>query len=121
MELCRSSLDEFISVCHCKKQDLPWGFRLKFFNEIVDALAYLHCDNPEKSFIHGDIKPKNILLTDDLTVKLADFGSTEIKKVLSLTLMSKPFEVNQQHTPFYTAPEFLKDPSQKTSSMDIYR
>ena len=121
MELCRSNLDGFLSVCHCKKQDFPWRLRLKFCNEIVDALTFLHGDNREKSFIHGDIKPQNILLTNDLTVKLADLESTNIKKQLKLMPKATHSSINQKYTSLYTAPEFLENPSRKTCSMDIYR
>lgn len=40
--------------------------------QIVDALAYLHSEG----IFHGDLKPQNIMLTKDLTVKLVDFGSS---------------------------------------------
>ena len=31
----------------------------------------------EKSLVHGDVKPKNIVVSDDLqSVKIIDFGST---------------------------------------------
>ena len=121
VELCRSSLDEFISVCYCKKQDLPWRLRLKFLNEIADALAYLHHHNPNKPFVHGDLKPTNILLTNDLTVKLGDLESTKIKKQLKMILVSTLSDLNQRHTSIYAAPKFLKDLSEKSCSMDIYR
>ena len=120
VELCSSSLDKFLSDCNCKKQIFSWGFRLRFFIEIADALAYLHSHNPNKPFIHGDMKPKNILLTKDLRVKLGDLESTNIKKQLKLMPRSTRSDINQ-HTSIYTAPEFLEDSLEKTCSMDIYR
>lgn len=44
------------------------------FNQLVQAVHHIH----EKKFIHGDVKPENIILTvDDMMqhVKLVDFGA----------------------------------------------
>lgn len=41
--------------------------------KILDILNYLHSQKP-KSIIHSDIKPENIMLTEDDQVKLVDFG-----------------------------------------------
>lgn len=48
------------------------------FEQTSRAVQYLHL----RDMMHGDIKPENILLDANLTVKLADFGSasTNISK-----------------------------------------
>ncbi|KAJ1269271.1 hypothetical protein BS78_07G198400 [Paspalum vaginatum] len=40
------------------------------FGQIMAGLSYIHAHN----VIHRDIKPGNILIEDDFTVKIADFG-----------------------------------------------
>ncbi|TPX30896.1 hypothetical protein SmJEL517_g05643 [Synchytrium microbalum] len=44
----------------------------RIFRQIVEAVGYCH----EKSFVHRDLKLENILLTDDLQIKVIDFGFT---------------------------------------------
>ncbi|HMP29317.1 MAG TPA: serine/threonine-protein kinase, partial [Saprospiraceae bacterium] len=61
--------------------------------EIANALLYLK----KKNLIHRDVKPENIMLCSDMSVKLADFG-------LAIAQGSK---TNIAGTPNYIAPEML--------------
>jgi serine/threonine protein kinase len=42
----------------------------KIMKGILEGVAYIH----EKSISHRDLKPQNILITDDHIIKLIDFG-----------------------------------------------
>ncbi len=53
-----------------KKGALPWREMLHFTKQIARALGHAH----QRGIIHRDIKPQNIMLLRDGTIKVADFG-----------------------------------------------
>ena len=53
-----------------RKGPIAWREALHFAKQIARALAHAH----ERGLIHRDIKPHNIMLLRDGTVKVADFG-----------------------------------------------
>lgn len=52
---------------------LDWGARVKIALGAARGLAYLHEDSNPR-VIHRDFKASNILLEDDYTPKVSDFG-----------------------------------------------
>ena len=81
----------------CGKIDHREAWRL--IRDIADALAYLH----RNQIIHCDIKPSNILLTNEnpYRTKICDFGQ-------SRGLVTEAF--HPAGTPLYASPEQLRDP-----------
>ncbi|XP_078493102.1 receptor-interacting serine/threonine-protein kinase 1-like [Ciona intestinalis] len=111
------NLDDLIT-----KNVLSWTGRLRLLYELVSAISYLHNHDKKKAFIHGDIKPQNILLTKSKSLKLADFGSVNIRQRTGASTTTFEIPHSTQHTWPFTAPEFLKDLfADKTPTMDIYR
>ena len=69
--------------------------------QIARGLRAFH----RKEMIHQDIKPENIIINTQGTVKIIDFGST---KVAGVEEIASPIQrLNLLGTQFYTAPEYL--------------
>ncbi|KAL0424704.1 UNVERIFIED_CONTAM: Receptor protein kinase-like protein ZAR1 [Sesamum radiatum] len=52
---------------------LSWSVRLKIMKGVAKGLVYLHEYSPKK-YVHGDLKPSNILLGHNMEPKISDFG-----------------------------------------------
>ncbi|CAL9249065.1 unnamed protein product [Arabidopsis halleri] len=122
---------------------LTWSERLRIVKGIATGLVYLHEFSPKK-YVHGDLKPSNILIGQDMEPKISDFGLARLANIAggsSPTIQSnriiqtdqQPQERQQHHHKsvsseftahsssgsYYQAPETLKmvKPSQK---WDVY-
>ncbi|KAG0469999.1 hypothetical protein HPP92_016699 [Vanilla planifolia] len=61
------------SLLHGSKEGLNWKVRFEIALGIAKGLCYLH-EGCQRRIIHRDIKASNILLTDDHTPQISDFG-----------------------------------------------
>jgi serine/threonine protein kinase len=88
---------------------------LEIVSSICKALAYAH----SKGIVHRDIKPENILLGEDGTLKVADFG---IAKLLDQSAGTPALTATRQvlGSLNYLAPEQLEAPDQVDHRVDLY-
>jgi len=94
---------------YCDARRLNIAERLRLFLKICEAVAYAH----RKLIVHLDLKPSNILVAADGTVKLLDFGTSKLIQTdqqLTTTLLA---------TPGYASPEQLRNEPISTAC-DIY-
>lgn len=89
-----------------KKGDFTDKDTWELLRDVASGLAYLHKQDPP--IIHQDIKPENILINDDGSYMLTDFGvSAHAKATMHRTISAKLTDVG---TMAYMAPEkFGKD------------
>jgi len=81
--------------------------QLGFTKDINAAMCYLE----EKNFVHRDLAARNVLLGDDLSAKVADFGLAKDSRMGQIDLGKLPIK--------WTAPEALKQ-KVSTSKSDVW-
>lgn len=75
------TLKEFID----QQGVLRWKDALHFITQILRALQHAH----DKGIVHRDIKPQNIMLFSDGTIKVMDFGIARFARIDGKTLSDK--------------------------------
>ncbi|KAH9623799.1 hypothetical protein KSS87_011614 [Heliosperma pusillum] len=108
---------------------LTWTTRLKIAKGTARGLAYLHECSPRK-FVHGDVKPSNILLDNDFQPYVADFG---LNRLISITgdnpstsggfmggALPYVKPVNQEKSNNYRAPEARIPGTRPNQKWDVY-
>jgi serine/threonine-protein kinase len=80
---------------------LPIADTLKIASRLCDALQYMH----EHGVIHRDMKPSNVMLCDDGTLRIMDFGIAKNEAMRRITFGGFSPTMG---TPDYMAPEQIK-------------
>jgi serine/threonine protein kinase len=107
MEHCDQSLRRYLDT---KGSPMAPEEKLRLIMEIAAALKILH----QQQILHRDLKASNVLLTDKLQVKLADFGFSRAfdDATMGMSLVG---------TPGWMAPELFSDTGYSLSpAVDIF-
>lgn len=90
---------------------IPWKKSLPLIKQLLSAFSYAHT----RGIIHRDIKPRNIMLTPDETVKVMDFGLAKFYQQHDITLTQ-----GISGTPYYMSPEQIKGDRKLDQRSDIF-
>ncbi|MGH9678200.1 MAG: serine/threonine-protein kinase, partial [Candidatus Acidiferrum sp.] len=88
---------------YCDKNNPPIQERLRLFRAICEAVLYAH----QHAVIHRDLKPSNILVKDDGTVRLLDFGISKHLEDLGESATQTRTGLRLM-TPAFAAPEQIR-------------
>ncbi|XP_042113766.1 cyclin-G-associated kinase isoform X5 [Peromyscus maniculatus bairdii] len=109
-ELCKGQLVEFLRRVECKGP-LSCDSILKIFYQTCRAVQHMHRQKPP--IIHRDLKVENLLLSNQGTIKLCDFGSaTTISHYPDYSWSAQKRamveeEITRNTTPMYRTPEIV--------------
>lgn len=100
------TLKEYIE----QQKDINWKEAVYFTVQILQAMQHAH----DKGIIHRDVKPQNIMLLQDGTIKVTDFGIARFSNTETRTMTDKA--IGSVH---YIAPEQARGDHTDAKS-DVY-
>jgi len=99
-------LFEFLSFTGCFEESIA----RTYFQQLMSGVEFCH----SKGVVHRDLKPENLLLDDEFTLKLADFGFSNI------ICAAHKLMFTECGTPGYMAPEMPKGKGYDGAKADIW-
>ena len=88
---------------HCRAHQCSVETRLRLFRSVCEAVQYAHSE----AVIHRDLKPSNILVKQDGSIRLLDFGIAKQLESLD-TPVNQTMTGLRLLTPAYAAPEQIR-------------
>ncbi|MGI8668994.1 MAG: protein kinase domain-containing protein [Aridibacter sp.] len=102
----------------CRNKSLSLPQALDYLEQVCAGLSHAH----ENGVIHRDIKPQNLLLTEDKKiVKIADFGVARVSQTDSpITRVGTNLYAPPEHSPMISAEKSTLVYQKLTPAADIY-
>ena len=101
---------------YCEQKKLSVEGRLRLFLEVCSAVQFAH----QNLIVHRDLKPGNILVGEDGSPRLLDFGIAKILSPVGFAETIEPTEAGSSPmTPEYASPEQIRGGAITTAS-DVY-
>lgn len=114
LEYFSHSLGDFIGEAYKVEQEsriVSVARTSLYIGQALKGLERLHF----AGIIHRDIKPYNMMITNDDRVKLIDFGLSRVRGEETMTIPGM-----QVGSPYYTAPEQVRDPEKVDGRADLF-
>jgi serine/threonine protein kinase len=102
----------------CRENNLSLKQALAYIEQVCAGLGHAH----KNGIIHRDIKPQNLLLTEDrMTVKIADFGVARMSQSDSpITRVGTNMFAPPEHSPMFSGNTGTLTFTELTPAADIY-
>ncbi len=100
---------------YCDARRLSTVQRMRLFLTVCSAVQYAH----QSLIVHRDIKPNNILVTDDGVPKLLDFGIAKVVDAERDVAEGGTVGEHRMLTPEYASPEQIRN-EPITTATDVY-
>jgi eukaryotic-like serine/threonine-protein kinase len=100
---------------YCQTHALTLTKRLLLFLDVLDAVAYAQ----GQLIVHGDLKPSNVLVTEDGSAKLVDFGVATLRSDTFATPIESSEAAPKALTPGYAPPEQVRGET-LSAAADVY-
>lgn len=108
--LVMEKMDSDLQRVICSQQTMEKSYYQFILYQILRALYYLHSAN----IVHRDFKPSNVLINEDCTIKLCDFG-------MSRNLSENEMQLTEYVvTRYYRAPEIMLNSHHYTNKIDVW-
>ncbi|MHB2018185.1 MAG: serine/threonine-protein kinase [Candidatus Xenobia bacterium] len=104
-------VDALLKDRHAQRLPPDVPFTLRVGRAVAEALTCAH----SRGVIHRDIKPGNVMITSDGSIKVLDFGIARVQDAATITSMTVAFG-----TPAFMAPEQIESTRHVDHRADLY-